>query len=289
MGKSTSDEKGPPEVKPQRKGKESPFGRKWPQWLANLIIGLVSHVLGGTILFWVLEHLVDWLKLIEILVIAFMFGGIAACLTMKFVPQEFKRRHLSGALAFGVMSVIVFVMGHRLLGPRNEIIRWDFENGTVQGWGIYDEEKGRVVTASVDVTTSSPKDAKGAYSLMVSNIDLLAPPKPGALKKWPAVRYEGDLSNAKVTALVYVPAGSGFRYADAKIFHFDSKWKWHESAWFGEGVHLQPGEWIELSWDLRRHKTFWWRRPWRKVLGIQIYVEGTFKGPIYIDNVVIYK
>lgn len=183
MGKSTSDEKGPPEVKPQRKGKESPFGRKWPQWLANLIIGLVSHVLGGTILFWVLEHLVDWLKLIEILVIAFMFGGIAACLTMKFVPQEFKRRHLSGALAFGVMSVIAFVMGHRLLGPRNEIIRWDFENGTVQGWGIYDEEKGRVVTASVDVTTSSPKDAKGAYSLMVSNIDLLAPPKPGALKK----------------------------------------------------------------------------------------------------------
>ena len=91
--------------------------------------------------------------------------------------------------------------------------------------------------------------------------DLEAALATGARKKWLAVRYNGDLSNTKVTALVHVPVDAEFRYADAKLFLFDSKWGWRESGSGGRGVHLEPGEWVELSWDLRRHRTFWWPSP----------------------------
>jgi len=119
---------------------------------------------------------------------------------------------------------------------------------------------------------------------VISDINLPAPPEPNARKVLSAVRYKDDLANTKVVASVYIP-DAGFRYADARFFLFDDEWKCHQS----EGIELQPGEWVDLSWDLRYFKTFLWSRPWKKLLGIQIYVEGYFKGPVYIDDVKIYK
>ena len=262
--------------------------RNLPSWAKAISIGILSGLLANVI-FALLQWLLDWLEPFEILTIGGLIGLLAVALLRLVIPREFNYKGLTMVLTF-VVTVIVFAVGWIIGGftGLDVVMIWDFEDGTAQGWGVYNEVEGGV-TPSADVTVS-PENAKGKYALKVCNIDLPAPPKYNARKKWPAVRYNEDLSNARVTALVYVPNGTKFDFADAKLFLFDKSWEWRESGSRGEGVRLDRGDWVKLSWDLRRHKTLWWSRPWRNTLGIQVYVEeGTFDGPIYVDDVTIYK
>ena len=144
---------------------------------------------------------------------------------------------------------------------------------------------------SPDVVTSADVARGGEVSLKVKTIDLRVKEKPGAHKKWLAVRYSGaDLARArKLVASLYVPSNAEFDYADAKFFLKDSAKEWHESGAAGEGVELCPGDWVELSWDLDQANARDWLRPWLNILGIQLYVDGKFDGPVYLDEVRVYE
>lgn len=247
---------------------------------ANAICYIIARFLG---------HLLLW----ELLVIAGLAGVIAAVIVTK-TAKDFRRyRQLATVLGLAI-AIVTYTVGIRSFTART-VKTWDFEDGTAQGWGVYDEEKGRVVETP-DIINSQ-KFALGQWSLEVTNINIPTESDQGkpAVKKWPALYYKEGLPGARLTASVYVPSNADFRFADVKFFlHAGGSWEWHESGRgkHNEGVILQPGKWVELSWDLRPHKTRGWASPWpwRDAFGIQVYVEdGTFTGPIYIDNVTIYK
>jgi len=168
---------------------------------------------------------------------------------------------------------------------------WDFEKGTTtEKWGVL-PEGGTHARQSPDVVTSADVARGGEVSLKVKTIDLRVKEKPGSHKKWLAVRYSGaDLARArKLVASLYVPSNAEFDYADAKFFLKDSAKEWHESGAAGEGVELCPGDWVELSWDLDQANARDWLRPWLNILGIQLYVDGKFDGPVYLDEVRVYE
>ena len=226
------------------------------------------------------------------------------------VRPNLKTVLLAFLLAVFLISLILFCTVNIYMAiyrSSKQIMSWGFNDCTPGKWGIYDKSKTMVVKSS-DVTTST-KNAQENCSLEVSNINLPAPPKFGAIKKWPAVQYDQDLSRARMTAIVYVPEDANFDYADAKLFfiddqHVDDPQNWYECGSNGKGRHLQegesgdrgirlrPGEWVRISCDLPSQ---WW--PWsqlqpsqlRGIVGIQVYVEGSFPGPVYIDDVTIYK
>lgn len=235
--------------------------------------------------------------------LGFIAGLVVASVVWFFVAKRYpdlQRKVLFlFSLAFTMLSItgsVTIINKVRKLPAGAQVLKkWDFEDGTTQSWGIYDGQ-GRVVE-SPDVAAKSEEFADGTWCLRVDNINIEAESQKegtAAFKKWLAVRYEGNLTltNAKLAASVYTPAGAGFAYTDAKFFLFlfrEPDWEWRESGMAGQGVLLEPGKWVELAWDLRFEETRQWPSPWpwRNILGIQIYVEGTFKGPVYIDNVAI--
>ena len=261
-------------------------------WVKAFVMSLLAGIAANTICYILarfLGHLLSW----EILAIALAAGAVATRIVWTCAKNHPRYRELAAAMGFAV-AIVTYTVGTIFFTPR--IVKtWDFEDGTAQGWGIYDEEKGRVIH-SADVIQSQ-KFAKGDWSLEVNSFDIRTSSSEGkpALKKWPAVYYADGLSKAKVTASVYIPSSADYRFADVKFFLFaGGKWEWHDS---GRGTHnegelLLPGKWVEVSWDLRPHKTRRWSSPWpwRNIFGIQVYVEGqSFTGPVYIDNISLSK
>ena len=153
------------------------------------------------------------------------------------------------------------------------------------------------LVAALSVIDLSQEFPDRGFCLEVQKIDFPADSDVGesAVKQWSAVQYEGELASTKLTASVYIPADAEFRYADAKLFLFAGpKWEWHDNGTGGdnEGVPLIPGKWVDMSWHLRPHNTVGWAEPWpwRGIFGIQVYIGGgEFQGPVYIDDVKVWK
>lgn len=275
----------------------------WRKWWPHLLCAIVGG-LGAMLIHWFIKKGFPLIWTFWPVLLAFIGGFVVATITWFYVAKrqpDLNKKMLSlfALLALTTVSISgsIFAIRHLTNGTGSTEIRvlkkWDSEDGTTQGWGVYDEPRGTVVK-SPDIAAESLEFADGTWCLRVDNIDIKTESDTGrvAFKKRLAVRYEGDVSltNAKLVASIYVPADLAFDYADAKFFVFaGANWEWHESETADQGVLLEPGKWVDVSWDLRHEETRQWPSPWpwRNILGIQIYVEGTFKGPVYIDNVTI--
>lgn len=269
--------------------------------LVKLALMTIFAQLATDGIYYIIARILGYLRSWEILVIAVGAGAVTAGIVWLTAKNKLRHPKSATGLAFFAVAIVTCAVGIMFLTPR-AVKTWDFEDITDHDWGIYDEDRGRVIETP-DVNRSQKFAKEGDWSLEVNDINIPTvsdKDRPG-VKKWPAVRYKGGLSKAKVIASVYVPSNANFRYADVKFFLHDGRWVCQQSgtkvrsgegASYLEGVILEPGRWVDLSWDLRPHKTHGWTSPWpvRDAFGIQVYVEdGTFTGPIYIDNVTIYK
>lgn len=309
------------------KGKQRGGGSRPPAREAVSGMARVGEVLGGVLrafLVFVAANLIfllfAWLRgkfeVILILVVGVAVGLLAAIIVWLSTTPKSAYRVLAVSLTFLAITALTCLVG--FVGkmaieppvvdggnldkeePKKKVVRikkkWDFEAGTLEGWGVYDEKKGRIVQCLRVV--EKPEDSpEGSSCLEVDmtqipeTIDLKATSDQGvkALKIPLAVVYQGGLSEAKVTASVYIPSDVDYDYADAKFFLFAGPdWEWHEGGRDGLGELLHPGNWADVTWDLRAEDTDQWPSPWpyRGVLGIQVYVEAAnFTGRVYIDNV----
>lgn len=269
--------------------------------LVKLVLMTIFAQLVADGIYYIIARILGYLRSWEILVIAVGAGAVTAGIVWLTAKNKLRHPKSATGLAFFAVAIVTCAVGIWFFTPR-AVKTWDFEDITNHDWGIYDEDKGRVIETP-DVNRSQKFAKEGNWSLEVNNIDIETKSTLGApaVMKWPTVYYEDGLRKAKVTASVYVPSSADFRFADVKFFLHDGRWVWHESgkkvlsgkgAPYYEGMILKPGQWVDLSWDLRPHKTHGWTSPWpvRDAFGIKVYVqEGTFTGPIYIDNVTIYK
>jgi hypothetical protein len=168
--------------------------------------------------------------------------------------------------------------------PLQVMNQWDFEDGTAQNWGLLANDQ---VKESNDIVVS--KDVtQGNYSLKISNFDE-STDESNARKKLVAVHFDpAQLSTVRhIKADIYFPkdVAALVRYADAKLFLKDSYFTWYDSANGGEGARIDhfSGRWVTVEWDVRVGKK------WKDYVGVQIYVKDNFDGPVYIDNVTLYK
>lgn len=162
--------------------------------------------------------------------------------------------------------------------------QWDFEDGTAQNWGLLVDdsvEESNDIVASKDVT-------QGNYSLKITNLDE-STNEGNARKKLVAVHIDPvQLSTVRyIKADIYFPEDVAklVGYADVKLFLKDSNFTWYDSANGGEGTRIDHfgGQWVTVEWDLRV------ARKWKDYVGVQIYIKDNFDGPVYIDNVTVYK
>lgn len=161
--------------------------------------------------------------------------------------------------------------------------QWDFEDCKLEGWGVYNPE-----TASVEMSDDVTVARKGSQDIFFGNCALEVSnfefdPNSDDMnphQKWAAVRFSDDLTDGKLSAKICVPKNASFRYADAKFFLFDAGWKWKE----GPRTRIDPDWCKEVSWD---HVP--WSTNWVPILGIKIYVDGQFTGPVFVDNVTLFK
>jgi len=216
-------------------------------------------------------------------------------------PPEFPKTIIivGSIIIVAVATAILVALGSGQFTPK-VVHEWDFESPSGNEWGIYDEPSGRVIKSD-QVAVKATAFAKDGHCLEVINNNHTAhsATEDPAIKRWPAVAYEAGLERTRLTALVYIPEDAQYLYADAEFFLFagmGKEWKESSSGIFGEGVVLIPGKWVEVSWNLRPLKTAGWPEPWpwRHIFGIQLYVASekgskVYDGPIYIDNVTIYK
>lgn len=273
---------------------------RWKKKLIDIILAILGG-LAAMVIWNIGEYIFGWMLSFWKVVVGFVSGLLVACVVWLFLAKRYPdlQRKVLFFLSLAVtMLCLPIVPGAVHWRPVQvpELKKWNFEDGTTQGWGIYDKIGGRVVK-SPDVVAESKEFADGTWCLCVDDINIESESQTGtaAFEKLVAVRYQGNLSlaNAKLAASVYAPADAGFSYADVRFFLFidlgPEEKNWCQSGTVDEGVLLEPGRWVELAWDLRPEETREWPSPWpwRNMLGIKIYVGGTFKGPVYIDNVTI--
>jgi hypothetical protein len=85
-----------------------------------------------------------------------------------------------------------------------------------------------------------------------------------------------DAYNKKVTAFVYLPERAPS--IPVVIYIQAQNWVWHQ----GPSVNLVPGEWNQVSFDMRGET---WPTPYR-ALGLH-FTPGNYTGPVFIDTVII--
>jgi hypothetical protein len=227
------------------------------------------------------------LLLIIVLVVSVLIWLAAVFYSTKQFPTILKSLFI--LIISGVTITILIILFLEYVPSLKVMKQWDFEDGTTQNWGVlaHDRvEKSDDIVASKDVT-------QGNYSLKISNFDE-STDEVNARKKLVAIHFNpNQLSQVrKIEANVYLPneVAAVVGYADTKIFIKDGNFNWHESADGGEGTRMDhfSGQWVTIKWDLRTSRLFW-GSPWKDYVGIQIYVKDNFDGPIYIDNVTLYK
>jgi hypothetical protein len=246
--------------------------------LVGLIVNLITYVIGYLFTkIW--GQPFRW----QLLVIAIVVGVPTAGLVYWIAPGGFRRRVLAAGLCLFVILAVFAVLMFFMRWP---LEKWNFESGTTEGWGLYDEHRGIIEDSDV---ANTAEFAKGQCSLKVANRDHPGTAGADPWEKLPAVRCQCDFSKAIVSAEVFLPPGANLKYADARFFLFAGEWDWKQSGTLKYGTHLVPGRWVTVSWDLRSVATNNWPKPWPKenILGIKLHVEGGYEGPIYIDNVTI--
>jgi hypothetical protein len=236
----------------------------------------------------VFEQTSPLILLILVLIFSLIIWLAMSFRTAKNFPTEWIMRGIAVLLLAGVI-LIVYTLVSEYVPPLRVLRQWDFEDGKTQNWGALLHDR---VEQSTDIKVSGDV-AQEKYSLKVINFD--QPTEDGnARKKLIAIHVNpADLSRVRyIKADVFLPneVASTVGYADIKIFLKDAASAWHDNVDGDEGFRVDHfnGQWVTVEWRLPLQRIFW-TGPWKDYFGLQVYVKNDFKGPIYIDNITLYK
>lgn len=261
-----------------------------PKWLQSPMSEIISSVLGTLITFVVkqaFEQTTLALFLIIVLIMSTVVWLVIVFFTTKRFPAMLKSIAILAISGIVVTLIVLFLLEY--IPPFQVIKQWDFEDGTTQNWGVLAHDR---VEGSYDIVASADV-SQGNYSLKVTNIDESSD-EGNARKKLVAIHFNPtELSHTRrIKADLYLPTevAALVGYADVKLFLKDGNLNWHDSANGGEGTRMDhfSGQWVTVVWDLRLARLFW-VSPWKDYVGVQLFVKDNFEGPIYVDNVTLYK
>ncbi len=162
-------------------------------------------------------------------------------------------------------------------GPPTNLAGWEpIESIGLQGWYIDGADFG-----SPSISNSSDFGHTGTHSLKV-NIQTSGMPDVPEADPWDGTFLANDFavdSYKVIETWVYVPEGVT-QVLGAKLYVKDADWIWHDGGHF----NLKAGEWTKIFCLIDAS----WPKPFRK-FGIMIGSSEAYDGPVYIDDILIYK
>ena len=166
---------------------------------------------------------------------------------------------------------------------------FSFEND-LQGWGIPDwaYEKDDHVAEELDVSNKYASDGK-------SSLEILAD-FPGGC--WSGayienVEYFDWTPYSTISVDIYIPTTAPNGLKGKVILTQGEDWAWRE---MNRSVDLEPGQWTTVTADIKAGSTDWkrvdpddsFRQDIRKFgIRVESNLRPIYKGPIYIDNIVL--
>jgi len=172
-----------------------------------------------------------------------------------------------------------------------EIVVYGFE-GSAEGWLIPDWAKTNDDYVGRQLAVSQTYAEEGQSSLE------LRAEFPGGRWAGAYVEREVDVTDwsafGRVSVSVYLPADAPSGLQGRIILTVGDQWRWTE---MNKGVALTPGAWTTLTANLKPGSMDWkffpdeaFRKDIRKI-GVRIESDRApaYKGPIFLDNVRLFK
>jgi len=205
-----------------------------------------------------------------------------------------KRFMLMTAITLATVSFATF-------GMAKEEIKFNFESG-IEGWNIpyWAMEQSDHVGRSVDVSSEEAYKGKNSLAVMCDF--------PGDVWRAALVQVEGDMDLtgcSEITCYIYLPKEARNDLMYARIIVTTGLWQFIEMR---QPVYLRPGRWTKVTAKLNlpedEEKAFWKIKrdepgllaSMNNIKKIAVRIEYNanlsqsgppYKGPVYIDGVVI--
>jgi len=167
-------------------------------------------------------------------------------------------------------------------------VLYSFEED-VEGWEIPDwaYEKDDYVGESIEVSKKVAKDGKGSLELMV---DFPGGSWSGGIVE--ILEYFDWTPYTTLSCDIYLPEDAPAGLRGQMVLTVGDGWKWTEMS---RSIRLTPGEWSTVSANLKPGSTDWkriqptdeFRADVRKVAIRISSNKPAYKGPVYIDNVLL--